>query len=1092
MSMVVLAIALATPSALAQEDAGQQAVELADPAMAMEQGDAGPHTHEGEEEHTHEGDPEPHTHDADEHTHEGDPEPHTHEGEEEHTHEGEDDSMRDAAGTAAMAREDEGRIVINEIEINPFGEDGFNTFEWVEIYNPTSSKVDVGGWTVTSGVTQTTTTIPSGVVLRPEQFFTFTRTGEWFVNVAESAILRNLQWEIVDETPQLIDVEDNLDTWQRKHDALDTDSRNDWHFDIYTRGTSNGKSTEREVPETISIHVATNKDMYEPGETVTISGSVGGIRPESTAFFLPAHVKITVNGTDYTSVTSITPGEDLRYETSIKLREALGTGLGVYDVVAKYVGSTAATSFTVASDEPEPEPEEAIEGLAMRTDTESYLPGDKVGVLAVSSQTFALEGLEYDVIDPRGTVIDKGVLFPSGVQRDSAQGGFGADGVQFAGTIYMSTIKPVYGSYSIVGNYGTLAASTAFALDRDVKEDTDISLASDSPVYGIGDIVSIDGRVNRVWADTVMLNIEQIQNTAVTPASKFVVFKQLKPMPDGRFDHEVSIPDDPDRIGRYTVSATDGPHSASTSFRVVEDPELHTDSEFSIRTDADSYDIGSKFIISGALGELDPLYQTAIVIVRFLAEGADPSDALLLSASPDAAGNYYVTNTVERGVFEPGEYKVTAMYIRGTVESVLGSVRENTVGERIESSVEYDFVGTYHTKSISNKPEHSATKMIIINDPRDLEGAHFTAELERKAFTFGDSVRLTGLTSAVVDIRALDVTVLRPNGKSTSSSVTVGEDGTYEWGWQTPTERHESNMGPYLLTVASTNEARELVFRVGGVEGDDGDRPPVTINVEGDSHERGSVVMITGTADVPEARGSYTYPANDQVRVVIADANNPRNMRNETFVTPDRSGEFEISERMTPGIYADGAYVVTATYRGDKARDTFYVGEVPMDVKATSVSLAEPSDAATGAEPPRRIVEERDADGTTASISVVARDVSGTILLPRSIVATLHAPAGTGASLSLTHVDGTCVIGSSTGCLVDGPTRSAGSLYRTVSIGAHDFSVRYSGDGSGPVKLTIIPMERGGSLPDSEWTVEAGNAGDAELTHKVVYTTQTP
>ncbi len=1068
MSMVALAIALAAPSAFAQEDAGQPAAELADPGMAMEQGDAEPHTHEG------------------------DSEPHTHEGEEEHTHEGEDDSMQDIAETAAMARDDEKRIVINEIEINPFGEDGFNTFEWVEIYNPTSSNVDVGGWTVTSGVTQTTTTIPSGVVLRPEQFFTFTRTGEWFVNVAESAILRNLQGEVVDETPQLIDVEDNLDTWQRKYDALDTDSRSDWHFDIYTRGMSNGKSNEREAPETISIHVSTNKEMYESGETVTISGSVGGIRPESTAFFLPAHVRITVEGTDYTSVTSLTPGEDLRYETSIKLREALGTGLGAYDVVAKYVGSTAATSFTVVSGEPEPEPEEIIKGLAMRTDAESYLPGDKVSVLAVSSQTFALEGLEYDVINPRGTVIDKGVLFPSGVQRDSVHGGVGTDGEQFAGTIYMSTIKPVYGSYSIVGKYGTLAASTAFALDKDIKEDTDISLAPDSAVYGIGDTVRIDGRVNKVWADTVTLNIEQIQNTAVTPAPKFVVFKQLRPMPDGRFGHEFSIPDDPVRIGRYTVEATDGPLLASTSFRVVEDPELHTDSEFSIRMDADSYDIGSKFIVTGALGELDPLYQTAIVIVRFLAEGADPSDALLLSASPDAAGNYYVTNSVERGVFEPGEYRVTAMYIRGTVESVLGSVRENTVGDRTESSIEYDFVGTYHTKAISNKPVHSATTTVIISDPRDLEGAHFTAELERKAFAFGDSVILTGLTSAIVDVRTLDVTILRPNGKSISSSVEVADDGTYEWEWQTPTEKHEANIGPYLLTVASTNEARELVFRVGEAEGGDEDRLPVTINVEGDSHERGSVVTITGTADVPESRGTYSHPANDQVRVVIADASNPRNVRNETFVTPDRSGEFGISERMTPGIYADGAYVVTATYIGNKARDTFYVGEVPTSIRATNVSLAEPSDAGISSEPPRRIVEEHDADGTIASISVAAREVGGAILLPRSIAATLQAQAGTGASLSLTHGDKTCVVGSAAGCLVDGSTRTAGSLYRTVSIGTHDFGVRYSGDGSDPVRLTVIPMERGGSLPDSEWTVEAGDSGDATLTHKVVYTTQTP
>lgn len=1113
-----LALALAAPAALAQEPTAQLA-EI--PGTAASE----PHTHGGGEPHTHgpgeeahepgPGEAVPDAMDGGEaHTH-GGGEPHTHgEGGEAHTH-GEE-GTEPAPGPEPAAVEGTRSIVINEIEINPFGEDGFNTFEWIELYNPTSSAVDIGGWTVTAGVTQTTTAVPSGVVLRPEQFFTFTRTGEWFVNVAESAVLRNAQGEVIDQTPQFIDVEDNLHTWQRKYDALDTDSRADWHFSIYSRGFSNGKPDIDATPETITIHVTTDKEVYTPGETVMVSGSVGGVRPASTTFYVPAHVKITVNGTDYSSVTSLTPGPDLTYGTTIKLREALGTGLGEYDVVATYVGSTAATSFMVAGEEPEPEgPAPSLDGLALKTDEGSYFPGSTVRILAASSQAFALEGLEFDVIDPRGSVLETGVLYPRPANAPALEAfGEGASGAEFSGTVYMSTVRPIYGSYSIVGSYGQLSASTAFALEEDVREDTDISLSADMEAYAPGDTVRIEGRVNKVWLETVTLEVTQIQNTAVifepneageqdggqaqnstgaprgsSGITTFSLKEALRPSTDGRFAHEFSIPNDPVRVGRYTVMASEGSLSASTSFRVADGASSGTEGAFVVRTDSESYEVGSRIIVSGALGELDPLYQTAIVIVRLLREGASPTEGLILSAAPDAAGNYYAANTIERGVFEPGAYDVTAMYMRGTVETVLGTVRETATADgTIKSDTEYDFVGTYHRKTIRGTPEHTATARITVSDARDLDGAHFTADLERMAYTFGDTVRLTGITSHAVDIPSLDVAILRPNGKSDSSPVQVAQDGTYEWEWETPTERTEANTGPYLVTVSSSSSALEMVFRVGEPGAREDDSQPVTVDVEGDSHEHGSTVSITGTVRLPESRGTYSYPQSEAVRIVIAEAANPRNELSRAFVTPDRSGAFETSARITQGIYPEGAYVVTAAYLSERARDTFYVGEIPEGAGASPASLADPSEARDApGEAPQRTVDEGTASGPTLAIQVAARDIGGTIMLPRSLSVTLGAD-GEGASLTLSHAGGTCVVGAADTCLVTGPTRTPDSLYRTVSVGAAELDVRYSGDGASPVRITVIPSERGGALPDSAWTAVAAGAGEAAPMHKVVYT----
>ena len=41
-------------------------------------------------------------------------------------------------------------VVINEIDINPPGDDSKSIIEWVELYNPTNSPIDISGWSVAS------------------------------------------------------------------------------------------------------------------------------------------------------------------------------------------------------------------------------------------------------------------------------------------------------------------------------------------------------------------------------------------------------------------------------------------------------------------------------------------------------------------------------------------------------------------------------------------------------------------------------------------------------------------------------------------------------------------------------------------------------------------------------------------------------------------------------------------------------------------------------------------------------------------------------------------------------------------------------
>ena len=73
-------------------------------------------------------------------------------------------------------------IVINEIDTNPNGDDSLAVSEWVELYNPTDSDVDISGWKIASTtVLKKTFTIPDGTILSPDKFLIFTLLLLYFI-----------------------------------------------------------------------------------------------------------------------------------------------------------------------------------------------------------------------------------------------------------------------------------------------------------------------------------------------------------------------------------------------------------------------------------------------------------------------------------------------------------------------------------------------------------------------------------------------------------------------------------------------------------------------------------------------------------------------------------------------------------------------------------------------------------------------------------------------------------------------------------------------------------------------------------------------
>jgi len=131
-------------------------------------------------------------------------------------------------------------VVINEVEPNPSGID--TNREWIELYNPLNSPVDLTGWSLESTrgkqIVQTIGGLHIGaksllVVELGGQFLD--NGGETGVPLGDSVALRDCDGRKVDSCPFFTDYYNDGRTWQRS-----VDGSNAWEFKESTKGRPNG------------------------------------------------------------------------------------------------------------------------------------------------------------------------------------------------------------------------------------------------------------------------------------------------------------------------------------------------------------------------------------------------------------------------------------------------------------------------------------------------------------------------------------------------------------------------------------------------------------------------------------------------------------------------------------------------------------------------------------------------------------------------------------------------------------------------------------------------------------------------------------
>ena len=433
-------------------------------------------------------------------------------------------------------------VVINEVDTNPSGDDSQSASEWVELYNPTDDDVDLSGWQIASTtVLKKTLTIADGTIIASGDFLTFVNEKIWFTDTAESVELRNTSGLVIDKTRELYDLENDLKSWQRTYDGY-----SDWKFVTSTAGDSNGQLLIDEISDAVVVTISSDKSSYLFDETAIISGTVSEKIFIEKPYFQAEPILITISGPNFDHTVSLYPDYNLNYETTLSLVQVLGIGEGIYDVSVIYDGVVSETTFSVNSEVIEEIQEETVSPLIVMTGKSEYLPGQLVTITGVTSEIILYESLQFTITDSIGDLVVNGNLFTS-------------DG-QFETSIFLTTVNPNYGVYTIDVEYADNVASTTFNVVEDFIDEPVIVLDSiildtDKSEYLLNDFMTLSGTITNFDPDSDIY-YQVVYFTFKNSDGKSPTFAgAIKDKSDGSPTVEFTLTAIPDRSGIFSIDA---------------------------------------------------------------------------------------------------------------------------------------------------------------------------------------------------------------------------------------------------------------------------------------------------------------------------------------------------------------------------------------------------------------------------------------------------------------------------------------------------------------------------------------------------------
>ena len=848
------------------------------------------------------------------------------------------------------------QIVINEVETNPTGLD---STEFVELYNPTATEIDISGWSLTPSVTWKAFEIPKNTIIKPNSFLAFTNISFWFKDFGETITLRDVTGTLIDETPLIKDLKDNDNSWQRTTDGFDTNSVSDWELKRMTPKTSNGKIIDIEE-SVFSLFTTIDKTEYTFDETVTISGTIS--EKLYTSLSKPEIIKINISGPKYFKNLTLFPDRDLGFSSTFKIQKVLGFNTGSYNVKVSYAGSSSDLNFTV-SDVASSESEIEQATLQIFTDKESYIPGEKVVLSANTTSLLKYAGLDYTVSNPNKKIIFEGTIFPNeSFSKVSQQGG--GQLYPFSTQLLMNLQNPVYGTYTIEGTYKSqnvryyssedvISASASFILAKEVKENVPISLSTDKKIYSVGDTVKVTGRSNDIWVETMNLAVTQTgvltSNTAdykgqqVRP-DPFTLKETIRLAGDGTFSFEFQLvenvndsDDYSDVYGDYKITVSQYFGGVSTYFTVVEDPESFVDirTPLGFSLDKSEYVLGTAMTLSGKIANwkstgnqslqyvevifLDPSGKPIMSEDRDLLERSNfdyestsPNQKLSIRANPDALGAYSMSLVLYPLQFDYGTYTAIVTHPSTKLtESIQFEIKSSQ--SEIISKTE-----TQEPLTMNICKSNSAHVNEILKDLKSIGKGEIPPSMksvtcgENLTFNVGDKLVVMGkvlpketksLTSTYAD-------------RSSDSQTSDGHSYTNNYAQAMINYVEVSIPHPISMTVAAsvtTVPDADENYSGGGGSGEgssyyrDAEGNVIRPDAQCEASAAGNCTP-TSRSD-RQGQGSYDGTAILKAQKLLL-----TDMRAKAY--PDVDGNYATVFELRAGIFKDGVYAVKADYFG--------------------------------------------------------------------------------------------------------------------------------------------------------------------------------
>lgn len=855
-------------------------------------------------------------------------------------------------------------VVINEVEINPAGDDYKTISEWVELYNPTAGPVHIGDWKIVSNnALKQTLTIPSGTIIDSRHYMTFSHERGWFKDVGAIIQLFNEKGEQVDQTAEITDTQNDFLTWQRKYDGHDTNISDDWKLARSTLAGLNAAVPTIVEEEKVGLSVSTDQTNYLWGQKAIISGEVSERVYIKLPFFYPSPINVRILGpAGFDQSRNLYPDLNLQYKTDLVLAQVQEMTAGTYRVSVEYAGTTASTQFTIGS--PTFVVEEIITGdMQIFTDKQTYLPGENVVLTGYVPEIIPLEGLNYVVHDANGIVYVEGNLFP----KEIGAGVYGAKGGthiadqtrQFATFIFVDTAEPVYGIYTIDGEYGGQHAETSFKVVEDAKEDKPISLTTDKEAYGLNDFVRISGRLNSVYDYTMNLSIIQTDQTALGVTSKIgfiysggqTLFKRpnesVRLEGDSTFEYVFKIPNNPNQYGDYKVEVWGNVGRETTFFSVVENPDEYVSQiePISINTykipqgerrpsvnEETIFETGDSVLVRGKVTDLTrrSSYETPTVQISITNEAGQSPEIVTkaardigpraksafytFTAVPDIGGNFAVAIHLAGTHFRDGTYKLTANYDNG--------------------------------KAVTST-------LVDIIELAGIGDSSVVASLDKSVYAPGEEVHLKGTHKATAQ-GGLKIILLWPSGNAQNYGATI-DNGEFSWSWVTPTGEtsvrkldstrepiYQSNFGFYQVLIRTESDTTKLVFEVNPNPEAAEILPTdlVTVNTDEPEYEAGDIIFVQGDVQkrqqaIPSFQGLVVTErvhitiSRQEVDTINRDCGRATcfNQVNvfEASVTPDFGGHYRMVFPTPITLFQPGTYKINTQYEKSFASTTIQV-----------------------------------------------------------------------------------------------------------------------------------------------------------------------